>query len=162
MASLHQRARLQAEPRRTRRARRPSTAAFPPVTLVRLALLWVLLSALTGCLLISGEQTTLDLADGGGNLLTTFVSAEGSEERVVETGRPDAELQVIAVVEVASGDLQLSLLQPDGAVAFAVGARPATQVTRSAGVRTDAEGRLRFRVQAQGARDGQYQLFVQP
>lgn len=132
------------------------------VRCLRFTLCALALCALTGCLLISGEQTTLDLADGGGNLLTTFVSAEGSEERTVETGSPDAEVQVIAVVELQSGDLELAVLQPDGAVAFAIGARPATQITRSATVRTDAEGRLHFRVQAQGARDGQYQIFVQP
>lgn len=118
--------------------------------------------ALAGCLLISGEQTTIDLAEAGGNVLTTFVSAEGAEERVVDTGLPDAEVQVIAVLEVGSGDLQVVLLQPDGAVAFAVAARPATQVTRSGPVRTDAEGRVRFRVEARSARDGTYQVFVQP
>ena len=52
--------------------------------------------------------------------------------------------------------------QPDGALAFALAARPATQVTRSGSVRADAEGRVRYRVRAEGARDGSYQLFVQP
>jgi hypothetical protein len=125
-------------------------------------LLAVALAALSGCLLISGEQTTLDLGDGGGNLLTTFVSAEGSEERTLEVGSPDAELQLIAVVEVDSGDLELTVLQPDGAVAFTVRARPATQVTRSGPVLADDAGRVRYRVRAQGASDGSYQIFVQP
>jgi hypothetical protein len=118
--------------------------------------------ALSGCLLISGEQTSLDLAEGGGNVLTTFVSAEGGEVRAIETGAPGAELQVIAVVEAVSGDLQLSLIDADGSVAFTVAARPAVQVTRSGGVRADEQGLVRYRVQAQGARDGMFQLFVQP
>jgi hypothetical protein len=118
--------------------------------------------ALSGCLLISGEATTLDVVDGGGNVLTSFVSAEGSEERTLDTGAPGAELQVIAVVEVKTGDLELAVLQPDGSVAFAVSARPATQITRSGAIRADDQGRVRYRVRAQGARDGTYQIFVQP
>ena len=125
-------------------------------------LLFSAVVALSGCLLISGESTTIDLLEGGGNVLTTFVSAEGDEERVLEVGTPGAEVQVIAVVEVEAGDLELALLQPDGALAFALAARPATQVTRSGSVRADAEGRVRYRVRAEGARDGSYQLFVQP
>jgi molybdopterin-binding protein len=117
---------------------------------------------LAGCLLMSGEATTIDLQAGGGNVLTTFVSAEGAEERTLEIGTPGAEVQVIAVVEVESGDLELSLLEPDGELAFGLTARPATQVTRSGAVSADAEGRVRYRVRAQGARDGSFQLFVQP
>jgi hypothetical protein len=117
---------------------------------------------LAGCLLMSGEETTIDLQAGGGNVLTTFVSAEGSEERTLDIGAPGAEVQVIAVVEVDSGDLELSLIEPDGALAFGLSARPATQVTRSGAVSADAEGLVRYRVRAQGARDGSYQLFVQP
>lgn len=117
---------------------------------------------LAGCMLVSGEETTIDLQAGGGNVLTTFVSAEGEEERVLEVGAGVAEVQVIAVVEVDSGDLELSLLQPDGDLAFGLAARPATQVTRSGAVAVDADGHLRYRVRAQGARDGSFQLFVQP
>lgn len=128
----------------------------------RLGVVLLLAGLLSGCLLISGEQTTLDLASEGGNVLTTFVSAEGNEVRSIDTGAPGAEFQVITVVEVDSGDLELALIQPDGAVAYAISARPATQVTRSGPVRADDEGRIRFRVAAQGARDGTYQIFVQP
>jgi hypothetical protein len=111
---------------------------------------------------MSGEETTIDLQAGGGNVLTTFVSAEGTEERTLDIGAPGAEVQVIAVVEVDSGDLELSLIEPDGGLAFALAARPATQITRSGAVVADAEGLVRYRVRAQGARDGSYQLFVQP
>lgn len=133
-----------------------------PVRLARVLLLVCAVAALSGCLLVSGEETALDLVEGGGNVLTTFVSAEGSEVRSFETGAPGAEVQVIAVVEVNSGDLQLALLQPDGGVAFAVSARPNTQVTRSGAVRADDEGRVRYRVAATAARDGTFQVFVQP
>lgn len=119
-------------------------------------------AALSGCLLVSGEATTIDLAEGGGNVLTSFVSAEGAEMRTLDTGVPGAEVQVIAVVEVETGDLQLALLQPEGAVAFAVAARPAAQITRSGAVRTDDAGMVRYRVSATAARDGSFQLFVQP
>lgn len=132
------------------------------VRLARALLCALAAVALNACLLVSGEETTIDLVEGGGNVLTTFVSAEGAEVRTLETGAPGAEVQVIAVVEVNTGDLQLELIQPEGSVAFALAARPNTQVTRSGGVRTDDEGRVRFRVSATAARDGAYQLFVQP
>lgn len=130
--------------------------------LARALLFALAVAALSGCMLVSGEETTLDLFAGGGNVLTTFVSAEGGEVRSFETNTPGAEVQVIAVVEVNSGDLQLSLLQPDGGVAFAVSARPNVQVTRSGTVRADEEGRVRYRVAATAARDGSFQVFVQP
>ncbi len=117
---------------------------------------------LSGCLMISGEATTVDLQERSGNLLTTFVGAEGREMRRLEVGAPGAELQVIAIVGVESGDLELALVQPDGAIAFAVAARPDAQVTRSGVVRADETGAIRFTVSAQGARSGSYQIFVQP
>lgn len=132
---------------------------------VRTLLTWLLsLGAallLTGCLQISGETTTIDLGPDGGNVSTSFVGAEGSEERVVALDRPGVAAQVIVMVEVRSGDLEVSLLQPDGAVAFVTASRPGAQVTRSGVVRTDAAGRIRYRVSARGARDGAFQLFVQ-
>lgn len=132
---------------------------------VRTLLTWLLsLGAallLTGCLQISGETTTIDLGPDGGNVSTSFVGAEGSEERVVALDRPGVAAQVIVMVEVRSGDLEVSLLQPDGAVAFVTASRPGAQVTRSGVVRADAAGRIRYRVSARGARDGAFQLFVQ-
>jgi hypothetical protein len=117
---------------------------------------------LGGCLLVSGERTTIDLLAGSGNVSTTFVSAEGGEERTVQVGDGPAELQVIAIIGVESGDLQIDLLQPDGAVAFAVAGRPDSQVTRSSRVRSDEAGVVRYRVSARGARNGEYQIFFQP
>ncbi len=117
---------------------------------------------LGGCLLVSGERTTIDLLAGSGNVSTTFVSAEGGEERTVQVGDGPAELQVIAIIGVELGDLQIDLLQPDGAVAFAVAGRPDSQVTRSSRVRSDEAGVVRYRVSARGARNGEYQIFFQP
>lgn len=129
---------------------------------LRLALVALGAWLLAGCMLMSGEATTVDLQEGSGNQLTTFVGAEGSEARRLDVGAPGAELQVIAIVSVESGDLELSLVQPDGAVAFAVAARPNAQVTRSGSVRADDEGALTYLVRARGARNGSYQIFVQP
>ncbi|NTU84853.1 MAG: hypothetical protein HGA45_36725 [Chloroflexales bacterium] len=124
-----------------------------------LAILCLLLS---GCMLMSGEATTVDMQEGSGNLLTTFVGAEGSSQRELDIGAPGATVQVIAIIGVESGDLELSLLGPDGAAAFTVAARPDAQVTRSGSVRADDAGKLRYSVSARGARNGTYQLFVQP
>jgi hypothetical protein len=121
-----------------------------------------LLVTLSGCLLVSGEATTIDLAGGVGNLSSSFVSAEGSEERTVQVSDGPTELQVIAIVAIESGDLEIELLQPDGAQAFAVAGRPDTQVTRSSLVRSDETGQVRYRISARGARNGGYQLFFQP
>lgn len=128
----------------------------------RLLLLALLVPALAGCALLSGEETTIDLQAGTGNLSTTFVGAEGSEERTVQVSDGPAELQVIAILAIESGDLQVDLVQPDGALAFAVSARPDAQVTRSGLVRTDEAGQIRYRITARGARDGGFQLFFQP
>ncbi|NNJ09044.1 hypothetical protein EKD04_001740 [Chloroflexales bacterium ZM16-3] len=131
-------------------------------TILALLATLLLTPLLSGCLLLSGERTTIDLLAGVGNVSTTFVSAEGSEERTVQVGDGPTELQVIAIIAVESGDLQIDLLQPDGAVAFAVAGRPDSQVTRSSRVRSDDSGTVRYRVSARGARHGEYQIFFQP
>jgi hypothetical protein len=135
--------------------------ARPPLLRALLAAL-LLAPLLSGCLLISGEQTTIDLLAGTGNLSTTFVSAEGGEERTVQVSEGAAELQAIAIVSLEAGDLQIDLLQPDGSVAFAISGRPDSQVTRSSPVRSDTSGMVRYRVSARGARNGAYQIFFQP
>ncbi len=124
--------------------------------------LLLLLFLLSGCLLLSGEETTIDLLDQSGNLSTTFVSGEGSEERLLRVSDGSTTVQVIVMVSVESGDLQIELLQPDGAVVFVVAAQPDSQLTRSSWVRSDGQGQIRYRVSARGARNGSYQIFVQP
>lgn len=116
---------------------------------------------LTGCLLTSGERPSMDALPDGGNVSTTFVGATGNAERTVETGASGATMNAIVIVQAERGELRLELLNPDGNVAFAVQARPDEQVTRRGDVLTDAQGRLRYRVIAQGARNGGYQVLYQ-
>lgn len=116
---------------------------------------------LSGCLLMSGERTSTNLQSGSGNLSTEFVSAEGAEIRALKVAEETRNVQVFAIVTVESGDLRLDILQPDGAVVFAIESRPDEQVTRSALVQTDDRGTIRYRVVAQGARNGRYQLLFQ-
>lgn len=136
--------------------------ALPQRTVVALLLIILALFSLTGCLLVSGEATTLDVHEGAGNVLTRFVGAEGRGERVVALGLPTTDVRVIAIVGLESGDLELSFIEPDGAVAFVVAARPDAEVTSSGLVRTDEAGMLRYRLNAYGARNGSIQIFVQP
>ena len=116
---------------------------------------------LSGCLLTSGERPSMDALPDGGNVSSTFVGADGNAERAVETGAPGATLNAIVIVQAERGELRLEILNPDGNVAFSVQARPDEQVTRRGDVKTDEQGRLRYRVIAQGARNGGYQVLYQ-
>lgn len=129
-----------------------------PVSVV--VLLFCLL-ALNACLLISGERTTTDRQGDSGNLSSEFVSAEGQSERTLKVADGAVTVQVIAILAVESGDLRLDILQPDGAVVFSIESQPDEQVTRSSQVQTDAQGEIRYRVIARGARNGNYQLLFQ-
>lgn len=117
---------------------------------------------LAGCLLISGEQTTVSLQGSAANILTTFVSAEGSDEYRVPALPANTEAQAIVIVAVESGDVQIDLIQPDGSVSFVLASRPGAQVTRSGSIRSDAEGQIRYRITARGARNGEIQIFLLP
>ncbi len=137
------------------------TVSQPVTPFVHRCLLMLVLGLLlSGCMIASGEQTSSDTPENGGNLSTTFVSAEGSEERTLSTGAP-GELNVITIVTVSQGSLQIELLDPQGSVIYAVQGRPQEQVTKSGNVPTDAEGRLRYRVSATGARNGGFQILYQ-
>ena len=116
---------------------------------------------LNGCLLMSGEQSTTDTQATSGNFNTTFVSAEGGQERTIQTGVGSATLSVIAWVRVQQGELRIELLDPNGAVAISIQGRPDEQITKSGNVPTDSEGNLRYRVIARGARNGGFQVLYQ-
>ncbi|MEO7911945.1 MAG: hypothetical protein ABIV47_20060 [Roseiflexaceae bacterium] len=116
---------------------------------------------LSGCMLTSGERPSMDALADGGNVSSTFVGATGNAERTVETGANGATMNAIVIVQAERGELRLELLNPDGNVAFSVQARPDEQVTRRGDVLTDEQGRLRYRVIAQGARNGGYQVLYQ-
>ena len=136
------------------------TIRVSPGLLVSLSFALALL--LSGCLLVSGERPSVDssLPDRG-NISTSFVSAEGDGERSVETDAAGAKLNAIVFVKAERGELRVELLNPNGDVAFSVQSRPDEQVTRSGGVLTDSQGRLRYRVIARGARNGSYQVLYQ-
>jgi hypothetical protein len=116
---------------------------------------------LSGCLLTSGERPSMDALPDGGNVSTTFVGATGSAERTVETGANGATMNAIVIVQAERGELRLELLNPDGNVALSVKARPDEQVAKRGPVLTDEQGQLRYRVIAQGARNGGYQVLYQ-
>jgi hypothetical protein len=116
---------------------------------------------LSSCLLTSGERPSMDALPDGGNVSSTFVGADGNAERTIETGANSATMNAIMIVQAERGELRLELLNPDGNVAFSVQARPDEQVTRRGDVLTDEQGRLRYRVIAQGARNGGYQVLYQ-
>lgn len=127
----------------------------------RIGLCALLMLLLQGCMLMSGTLSTTDTQPTGGNLNTTFVSAEGTREVWFPTGAPAARLNVISWVRVQQGELRIELLNPDGAVAIAIQGRPDEQITRVGEVTTDNEGNLRYRVTARGARNGGYEVLYQ-
>ncbi|MCG8349628.1 MAG: hypothetical protein MI924_17835 [Chloroflexales bacterium] len=114
---------------------------------------------LSACLLVSGEVTTADQQASGGNLSAEFVSAEGATTRVFQVAEGPESVQVTVIVAVEQGDLRLDLFEPNGALAFSVESRPDNSITRSGQIQTDDQGRIRYRINAQGARNGSYQLF---
>jgi hypothetical protein len=116
---------------------------------------------LSACLLTSGERPSIDTLPDGGNISTTFVGAEGSSERSIDTGMARANLNAIVIVQAERGELRVELLNPDRNLVFSVQRRPDEQVTRSGTVQTDDQGRLYYRVIARGARNGGYQVLYQ-
>jgi hypothetical protein len=117
---------------------------------------------LSGCLLLSGEQTSADAQPTGGNFSTTFVSAEGGQERTIQTGAGPTTLNVIATVRVQQGELRLEMLEPSGAVAISIQGRPDEPVTKLGKIPTDNEGNLHYRIVARGARNGSIEVLYQP
>lgn len=93
--------------------------------------------------------------------MASFVSAEGQEVRSLKIAEDARTIQVIVIVEVESGDLRIDLLRPDGAVEFAVEGRADSPVTRTSEIQTDDQGYIHYRLLAQGARGGSYQLLFQ-
>lgn len=128
--------------------------------MLRLASLGLVALLLSGCLLVSGEQTSSDTPLEGGNLSTTFVSAEGSEERVINTGAAGT-LNVITIVSINQGQLVVELIDAQGSVIYSVQGRAGEQVTKSGSVPTDDQGQLRYRINATGARSGGIQILYQ-
>lgn len=116
---------------------------------------------LSGCMLMSGGRSSSDVLPDGGNISATFVGADGRSEQTLDTGAAGATLSAIVIVQAERGELQLELLNADGSVALAVKGRPDEAVSRSGTVQTNAQGQLRYRISATGARNGSYQVFFQ-
>ena len=116
---------------------------------------------LSGCLLVSGERSSSDSQPAGGNFTTSFVGADGQDERTIDTGAAGATLRVFVIVKVERGELRVEMLNPDGAVVFSTQARPDQSTTRTGSVVTDDQGQLRYRVTTRGARNGSYQVLYQ-
>jgi hypothetical protein len=110
---------------------------------------------------MSGEQSTTDAQATGGNFSTSFVSAEGGQEQLFQTGAGPATLSVIALVRVQQGELRIELIDPNGAVVLSVQGRPDEQITKIGKVPTDSEGNLHYRVIARGARNGGFEVLYQ-
>ena len=132
---------------------------MPKVARLLLALACALL--LGGCMLVSGGQSSSDALPDGGNISASFVGADGSSVQTVNTGLPNATLSATVIVQAERGELQVSLLAPDSSVALVVRGRPQESVSRTGTVATDADGNLRYRISAEGARNGGYQVFYQ-
>jgi len=111
---------------------------------------------------MSGEQTSVDAQPAGGNFSTTFVSAEGEQQRTIATGAGPTTLNVIATVRVQQGELRVELLDPSGAVTISIQGRPDEPVTKLGKTPTDNQGNLHYRIFARGARNGSIEVLYQP
>jgi hypothetical protein len=114
--------------------------------------------SLTGCMLASGELRSLDAVSEAGNTSVSFLSAEGSEVGAINIGVASTTYEVITIVSVEQGELMVEIFDGSGVPAYSVQGRPDQQITRSGQLSTNAEGELRFRVTARGARNGEYQI----
>lgn len=116
---------------------------------------------LSSCMLMSGKQELVDSLPGSGNISTSFISAEGVKEGIISVGTPSARVNVIMWVQVQQGEIRLELLDAADTVALSIQSRPGEQITKVGEVLTDAQGQLPYRITAQGARDGSYEVLYQ-
>lgn len=108
-------------------------------------------------MLVSGRTEAAEERGQQRSVQVSFVSAEGSEERLLDTGAP-GELNVSADAMVERGDLRLELLHPDGQVALRVVGDADGSIVGRGPLTTDAEGRLRYRIYTRNARNGSYAI----
>jgi hypothetical protein len=114
----------------------------------------------SGCMLVAGRSEAFEEREASGSFEVSFVSAEGSEERLLETGMP-GELNVGVAAQVERGELRLELLDAEGQVVLrVVGDGDGSYVGRGP-LATDRAGRLRYRVHARNARDGSYAILIE-
>lgn len=112
-------------------------------------------------MLMAGPIQSADSTPDGGNVYVAFVSAEGTETRVVPTNFPDQTLDVIVYAQNERGQMRIEILDPQGSVAVAVEGQAEEQI-RPGRVRTDPNGAFRYRVRATGAQQGSFSILYQP
>lgn len=122
---------------------------------------WCLALGLSGCFLIAGEQSSGDTTTDGGNVYSTFVSADGTEVRSVPTDFRDQQLLVTVSARNQQGLLRIDVLNSDNSVVFTVDAQPSDQTKRGV-VATNAAGEFRYRLTTSGAQQGEFQILFQP
>ncbi len=116
---------------------------------------------LTACLLISGPTESADSTTDGGNVYVGFVSAEGSETRVVATNFASQAIEVTVLARADSGQMRVDVLDESNASVIAVEAT-AEERGSSGTVQTNAQGEFRYRIQAAGAENGTLQILYLP
>lgn len=112
----------------------------------------------SGCMLNSGHLRSADTRPDAGNTSASFLSAEGEELYTLPVGPTYSSYEVITIVAVEQGELEIELYDASGAPAMTVQGRPDQQVTRSGRLASDERGTIRYRVRARGARNGSYQI----
>jgi hypothetical protein len=114
--------------------------------------------ATNGYLMSSGWQSSSDLGADAGNTRTSFLGAEGMQLLSLPLSAGFANYEVIGIVAVETGELLLEIYDGSGLPGITLQARPSQQITRSAILNTNEAGKLRYRIQARGARNGGFQI----
>jgi hypothetical protein len=143
------------------RARQPRG---PVSALGRLLAAAGLLALLGGCTLSSGQQTTTGKGPGGGSFAVEFVtsdSMEGASEETIQIADHEVLVSVICTASIKKGGLQIEILKPDGSAALTLKGQTTRENVATALVRTDAEGRLRYRISTSEAHGGAYRIVYQ-
>jgi hypothetical protein len=109
-------------------------------------------------MLNSGHLRSADTRADAGNTSASFLSAEGEEVIALPVGPTYRSYEVITIVSIEQGELEIELYDASGAPALTVKGRPDQQVTRSGRLASDERGTIRYRVRATGARNGSYQI----
>jgi hypothetical protein len=111
-----------------------------------------------GFLLASGWQVSTDLGTDAGNTRASFLGAEGEQLVTLPLSSGFTNYEIIAIIAVESGELQLEVYDGSGVPGITLQGRPSQQITRSAMLNTNERGELRYRIQARSARNGGFQI----
>lgn len=123
-------------------------------------LVGLLLLLLGGCYLASGERVenvTME-PEGSGQLVSSFVQADGSAYREVMTGIFSGRVLLEVDVLVDEGELTLQVYNSDGMLALTVQSVWGSPGQGSVVVFSGASGQVPFRLQAAEARNGSYTI----